>query len=168
MEEMIMRQQSLVTSLGLFVFLVFSAPAQAEITVQFVGPDRYTDAGDRKSAIERNLRTLERYLKTFGQPCLRPGETLEIRVFDVDLAGRIEWRARAGSDLRVLRESTWPRLDLNYLWRDAAGNTIGEGRELASDMNYLRGSAFVRHDLDDLPYEKIMLRDWLRKRFCRD
>lgn len=165
-----MRQQFLVTGLGLSVFLMTmtGAPAQAEITVQFVAPDRYTDAGDRKSATERNLRTLERYLKTFGQPCLRAGETLVIQVFDVDLAGRIEWRARAGSDLRVMHESSWPRLDLNYLWRDAAGNTIGEGREHVADMNYLRSSAFVRHDLDDLPYEKIMLRDWLRKRFCRD
>lgn len=35
-----MRQQSLVTGLGLFVFLMTmtGAPAQAEITVQFVAP----------------------------------------------------------------------------------------------------------------------------------
>lgn len=55
-----MRHQSLIMGLGLFVFLVISAPAQAKIAVQFVEPDRYTDAGDRKAATKRNLRTLDR------------------------------------------------------------------------------------------------------------
>ena len=67
-----------------------------------------------------------------------------------------------------MREITWPRLDLAYVWRNADGNILGEGREQVKDMSYLWRSAFVRNDTDYLPYEKAMLRDWFELRFCRE
>ncbi|TVR63973.1 MAG: DUF3016 domain-containing protein [Candidatus Competibacteraceae bacterium] len=99
--------------------------------------------------------------------CLADGETLAIEVLDVDLAGRNEWWHRAGHDLRVMRAITWPRLDLRYVWRDATGTVLQEGRERVTDMDYLRRSARVRFATVPLPDEQAMLRDWFARRFCR-
>ncbi|AXK38637.1 DUF3016 domain-containing protein [Crenobacter cavernae] len=161
-----MSARSLVAGMGLFIAL---APAvRAEVTVEFVEPQRYTDGSEDGYRYDRGtLDALERHLKALGQRCLREGETLELRVLDVDLAGRYEWWRPAAYDVRVMRDITWPRLDLEYMWRDGDGRVLGRARERVSDMNYLWRSPYVRNDLNSLPYEKAMLRDWFDRRFCR-
>jgi len=97
---------------------------------------------------------------------LRDGESLDLRVLDVDLAGHNEWWHPGAYDLRVMRDITWPRLDIEFAWRGAQGEVLGEGRERVSDLNYLWRSAYLRADSDPLPYERAMLRDWIERRFC--
>ncbi len=87
---------------------------------------------------------------------------------DVDLAGHEEWRHRAGSDLRVMRGITWPRLVLHYVQRNADGTVLQQDRERMLDMNYLWRSAFVRFDSRPLPYKRVMLHDWFERRFCQN
>lgn len=162
-----MNKRSLAIEIVAGVLLAAGLPvAQAEVSVSFVAPERYRDIGGYGDE-ERNFRALERHLKQQGGRCLSQGQSLELKVFDVDLAGREEWWHRGGYNLRVMRDISWPRIDLAYVWHDAAGHVLGQGRESVSDMNYLWRSAFVRHDSDVLPYEKAMLRDWFGQRFCR-
>lgn len=163
-----MRTRSLAAALGLLLFLVPLRPASADVSVEFVNPQRYTDAGDYGTDTDYNLNALRRHLQEQGQRCLAEGETLVLRVLDVDLAGRHEWWHRGNYDLRVMREITWPRIKLHYVWRNADGVVLGEGGEQVSDMSYLWRSAYVRNDNMPLPYEKAMLRDWFDRRFCRD
>lgn len=162
-----MGMRFLAAGLGLFAALVWAVPAEAAVTVQFVEPQGYTEAGGHGYDSERNLAALERHMVKQGGRCLRNGESLELRVLDVDLAGRQEWWRGAAYDLRVMREITWPRIELEYVWRDAAGALLGQGRERVADMSYLWRSGYVRHDPDALPYEKAMLGDWFERRFCR-
>jgi len=160
-----MRMRSLAATIGLSLTL---APASAEVTVKFVEPQRFSDTGAYGYGDEPNLRALEHHLKALGEPCLKTGETLELQVFDVDLAGRDEWWHRGAYDVRVMRDITWPRLDLAYVRRDADGTVLAEGRERVADMSYLWRSAYLRSDTDPLPYEKAMLRDWFERRFCQN
>jgi DUF3016 family protein len=156
--------RSLAAGLGLLLSLSPVPPAAAEVTVHFVAPEHYTDAGNYGRDTER---TLERHFTNLGGRCLAEGEKLELQVLDVDLAGRREWRRGPGYDLRVMREITWPRLDLAYVWRDKAGEVLGQGKARVADQSYLWRSAYVRGDPDELPYEKAMLRDWFEGNFCR-
>lgn len=142
-------------------------PAWGEVTVEFVEPERYVDGGATGVERERNLEILAGHLRREGARCLQAGETLTLRVFDVDLAGETEWWWRRVWDVRVLRAITWPALELEYVWRDVAGAPLGAGRERIADLDYLRRSPFLRHE-PDLPYEQAMLRDWFERRFCRD
>lgn len=151
---------------GLLLILVPALPAAADVAVHFVDPQRYTDIGGYGTDAERNLNSLERHLKTYGARCTRPGDQLDLNVTNVDLAGRREWWHGSGYDIRVMRDITWPSIELSYDWRDAGGQVLGAGRERVSDMNYLWNSAYVRNDSDGLPYEKAMLRDWFDRRFC--
>ena len=163
-----MKRRSLALQLGLLVVLTSGMQAWAAVSVTFVEPERYTDAGVYGAERERNLQTLEQHFRQQGERCLAQGESLELKVFDVDLAGHEEWWQRGSYNLRVMRDITWPRLDLAYVWRDADSKVLGEGRERVSDMSYLWRSAFVRNDTAYLPYEKAMLRDWFGQRFCRE
>lgn len=163
-----MRTPLLAAGLSL-LFLAPAPPADAGVTVEFADPQGYTDIGNYGADADRNLAALKRHLRTEGERCLARDETLALRVLDVDLAGRQEWWHRHGSgDLRVMREITWPRLEVAYVRRNAAGASIQEGRERISDMSYLWRAAYVRNDTTPLPYEKAMLRDWFNGRFCRD
>lgn len=141
--------------------------ASGTITVRFVEPQRYTDVGRYGGYdVARTLNGIERHLRELGDGCIAESEVLEIRVHDVDLAGQLEgWRPNY--DLRVMREVTWPRMDVEYVWRDAGDRILAEGRERVSDMHYLLKSLQLRADSDPLAYDKAMLTEWFEPRFCR-
>lgn len=139
-----------------------------EAHVRFVNPQDYTDASmdGVYRADQRVLGMVERHLQGLAGRCLPAGQTLDIQVFDIDLAGQYEWWRGAGyHDVRVMREITWPRIDLAYTLRKGDGKTV-ETREQVSDMQYLWSSGFVRTDSRPLPYERAMLDRWFEQRFC--
>lgn len=152
----------------LAVALLAAPHAPAEVTVNSANPERFTDIGFAPLDRQRNVQTLERHLRSEGARCLLDGERLELDVFNVDLAGRDEWWHRPGEDLRVMTDVTWPRLELGYVWRDAGGRVLGEGRERVADMNYLLHAREANSDTGRLPYERIMLHDWFEQRLCKD
>lgn len=141
-------------------------PAAATVTVEFVQPEHFTDAGDYGIRAQRNLESIKQHLQATGDRCLPAGHMLDIRITDIDLAGRNEWRRPGAYDTRIMRDITWPRADLQYLWKDAQGNVLADKRERVSDMDYLARSAFVRSDSDPLVYDKAMLSEWFERRFC--
>src|SRR6478735_7324829 len=67
-------------------FLTISLPAAAGLQVQFIEPERYTDAHlDRSYGTdERVLQIIERHLQGLAGRCLGPGDALQIRVLDID------------------------------------------------------------------------------------
>lgn len=155
-------------SAAVALLLGFASPllAQGQVTVQFVQPETYFDSGDYGYDSVRNLAELDKYMQKAGGSCLKDGENLELRVLDVDLAGRVEWWHGPGYNPRIMREITWPRLEIAYLWLDAAGHPIAQGQERVADMNYLMRSGYVRNASGRVPYEKAMLKDWFQRRFC--
>lgn len=163
-----MRKHFIGAAVVMIVAAAAQLPARAEVGVDFVDPQHYTDVGEpRYLAGAGSLGVLRKQIEGFAARCLRDGERVDIRILDVDLAGQDEWWHRAGYGPRVMREITWPRIELEYTWRDAAGRVLGEARERVADMNYLRRSAYVRGDAAALGYERHMLRDWFDSRFCR-
>jgi hypothetical protein len=149
--------------------MLASASAAGEVQVRFVEPERFTDAHlDTHYGTDiRVLQIIEQHLQGLASRCLGSDQKLEIQVLDVDLAGRQEWWHRAGAyDLRVMREITWPRIDIAYILRREKVGVV-EARERISDMNYLWNSAYVRGDSVPLPYERIMLTNWFERTFCR-
>lgn len=141
-------------------------PVAADLTVQFVHPERFADAGNYGVRSHRNLESIKRHLLTVGDRCLAAGHTVDIRITDINLAGQHEWWHPGAYDTRIMRDITWPWADLEYRWKDERGKVLAEQRERLSDMNYLSRSAFVRSDSDPLAYDKAMLSAWFERRFC--
>ena len=153
----------------LAVVLMVSAPAAAEFQVQFVEPERYTDAHLNRydGPDERVLRIVEQHLQRLASRCVDASDALHIQVLDIDLAGRQEWGRGSGAyNLRIMSEVTWPRIQVVYTLRRGMGEVI-EVRQRISDMNYLWNSAYIRADSTPLPYERVMLTNWFERTFCR-
>ena len=98
-----MRTHAVFLGCCLFLATAVAAPGGG-VTITFVNPQHDTDVGHYGRDTEDNLRVLQSHLENLGARCLAVGETLDIQVLDVDLAGRQEWWHRAGGDLRVMRD----------------------------------------------------------------
>lgn len=146
----------------------WSVPAAAQVTVGFDHPEAYTDAAlyrDHGGAKAREpaMQGIRQHLEQLGQRYLRPGQKLTIEILDIDLAGRFEpWRPLA-TDVRFMRDVTWPRIKLRYTLQDG-GIVRATGTETLVDQTY-QGRAGPYLTSDPLRYEKAMLEDWFRARF---
>ena len=141
--------------------------AQAAVSVAYEHPERFTDPWlDRDHdarAREAALKGIRQHLESLGQRYLGNGATLRIEVLDVDLAGRFSPLNARAPNVRVMRDTDWPRITLRYtLMRN--GKVVAQGEETVKDMDYkVRAEGRFTNDL--LRYEKAMLDDWFRARF---
>jgi len=143
-----------------------SATAAGTVNVNFVDPDRYIDA-DRGMQRERNLDTLARHLQQLGQRELADGESLDIQVLDLDLAGRVDpFATRGAHDLRILNGGAdWPRMELRYTL-NRNGAPVRSGEEQLADLDYLGMQIPRFNNTQPLFYEKQMLDEWFEARFA--
>jgi hypothetical protein len=142
-----------------------SSYAAGDVSVSFVNAPRFADAGATPADEERNLQTLAQHLRLLGQRYLPDGQTLNIEVLDVDLAGQVRPSRPSAADVRIMKGAAdWPKLHLRYTLQ-AHGVTLRSGDETIADMDYLhRLSGFGGSD----PWrpEKRMLDDWFKARFA--
>jgi hypothetical protein len=150
--------------------LALAVPAAAaDLSVRFIEPEHYLDAGyshPYASAKDRAevQRDIERHLQQLAERGLPAGEALSIEVLDIDLAGWFEpFTFRSGAQVRVMRETTWPRIKLRYTLT-RGDQALASVEEQVSDLNYLNESN--RYFTGDrLRYEKAMLDAWFATRF---
>jgi hypothetical protein len=139
------------------LFLAAAGSAQAGVAVAYDNPYGF---GKVDKFV---LKDLGRHLDKLGQRYLPAGQDLKIEVLDIDLAGYFRPVGRAGENLRILDQATWPRIKLRYtLAKDGA--VLGQGEDYLIDQHYLT-YAYAGSTSDSLRYEKRLLTDWFRKRF---
>lgn len=146
---------------------VSAAAFAAALSVVFVDPDKFTDAayshrhgtGQERAEV---MRDIERHLRQLVEGGLAADDALRVEVLDIDLAGWFEpFRFRTGTDVRVLRDITWPRIELHYTLT-RGDRVIASAEEQVLDLNYLM--TVNRYGSSDrLRYEKAMLDDWFSR-----
>ena len=151
-----------------------AAPADAQEaagTIAFAHPETYTDL--RLSCVARPtdaqslMGDLERYLVTAATPLLAPDQRLEITITNIDMAGDIEaWRGPGRCDVRIMKDTYPPRIDLSFRLLDGSGREIRAGARKLRDSNYLV-NAGPAYGTDHLRHEKALLGDWLRAELGR-
>jgi hypothetical protein len=145
--------------------LIASGTAQAAVSVTFVQPENFTDAGLRNSSASRRavLRELQDHIVAVGERHVAPNQVLRMEILDVDLAGRFEpWRANS-YETRYLRDDTWPKITVRYVL-EGGGRILSSGGETIVDQQYLRRPVPARAGTA-LRYERKMLDDWFGARF---
>ena len=158
----------LVWSATLAVLLSSTAPAAElpEVSVAFRDPASFTDAGPLARvdpAHDPALIVLKKHVEDLARRYLSPGESLQVEFLDIDLAGRFEpWRPNA-SEVRIMRDVTWPRMRLRYsLERDR--QVVASAEESLVDLNYLLSNA-AYFSSDPLRFDKALLDKWFARRF---
>ncbi len=143
---------------------LWMSSAGAAVTVSFVNPESYADAGRDPENRSTHMKEIETHLKQLGRRYLPPNQSLKIEVLDVDLAGHLSV-SRPGREVRILRgKADWPSMTLHYVLQ-AGGRVLLDRKESIADMGYLE-----HPDRDysgqSLPYEKRMLDKWFKRRFA--
>jgi hypothetical protein len=160
---------ALAASLAVAAVAAPSAPP-ARIQVSWAPIDQLSET--RNNPPNRGWLRPDQWMKSLGDRLrktadrtLPPGQQLEVRVDDISLAGRLEPVYRPGQqDLRVMKESYWPWMNLHFVLRAADGTMIREGDAKLSDGSYLR-RAVAADPNDPLRYDKRMIDRWLREEF---
>ena len=153
------------TILALIPMLVSAAASAAAVQVDFTDPAKFTDAG-RAYGEERaaTLEGIRRHLEQAGGRLLPADEQLVVTIKDVDRAGSYEQSQRYSREVRVVRRTYPPRIDLAFkLIRGAA--VVKEGERSLRDTTF---NESLRYRDDALGYEKQMLDDWLRREFPQE
>ena len=157
--------------LGAGVLVVAGAASAATVSVTFVQPEAFTDAGhSRGRATQRELAELQQemqqHLQRLADRKLAASDTLQVEVLDIDLAGDFETnRLTRFSDVRVVRDIASPRITLRYTAK--LGDRVVSGpEEQLRDMNFLWSHNRYSSG-DHLRYEKPMLDAWFEKRFAK-
>jgi DUF3016 family protein len=135
----------------------------ARVSVVFVKPEAFTDAGYSKT--ERSspaiLLQLQRFIVDTGARHLPDSMRLEVKIIDIDLAGDFElFRGPQFDHVRVNKSIYPPRIVLEFRVVDDGEQTVKEGKRQLTDLEYQLRVDYPRED--SLRYEKEILRDWLR------
>lgn len=135
------------------------------VQVEFVQPETFTDAGDGDREANTSLQAIADYLQWLGQRYLPPEQSLEIKVLDVDLAGKVHPTLRWGIVRVVGKPVDWPRIKLHYRLH-ADSKTLRSGDASIADMAYSINLGSYT-GLDALSAEKRMLKSWFRGQFAK-
>lgn len=143
-----------------------TAAVAGTVSVSFVDPSRFTDAGNSSFDEPGNLATLSRHLQTLGARWLPADQSLQVDVLDVDIAGTVLPSRVDASPLRTLRgRADWPRIHLRYTL-SSGGTALSSADEWVQDMQYTRSSLMSMRGSDPLYDEKRMLDRWFREPFA--
>ena len=143
--------------------LAFAAAAQADVKVNFVHPEKFSDTKDNWGFTKPDaLKDIEAHLVAQLAKA-QPGRDITVDVTDVDLAGEVEHVGHRAEWLRVMRSVTSPAMELKYEVRDG-GKVVAQGQAKLRDMDYQ--SSFNNYSNGDpLRYEKRMIDRWVQREF---
>ncbi len=147
------------------------AEAPSPVTVSFESPEKFTDFtmshASRDDGQEQLMSEFRAHLVHQARSLLQPGQRLEVRFLDIDLAGDFEpGRMHASADhIRFLKEIYPPKVTLEFKLLGADGKVISEGKRELRELGYLHVTRLPTSD--NLRYDKAVLTDWMRREFRR-
>ncbi|MFC5526802.1 DUF3016 domain-containing protein [Rhodanobacter ginsengisoli] len=155
-----------VACLALASALARSAPPPDNVDVHYKDPQHFSEArrsfGTHLIDADAYLKPLQAYIAQRASRILAPGQRLDIEVTDVDRAGEYEpWRGPRFQDVRIIKDTYPPRIDLNFTLYGADGKVLREGHRQLRDPAFLSNTSSVHQD--PLRYEKSLIDRWLRK-----
>ncbi len=138
--------------------------ANAGVVVQWVSPEEFRDAYYTSSKTEKSrqiiLDDLQKFIVAQASQYLKEGETLEIRVTNVDLAGDFEpWTDHP--DVRNIHSPYFAFISFGYKLTGADGKVVKEDDNVRLTNQLLVPPTIADRD-EIAPYLRQSLRDWLR------
>ena len=137
---------------------------RAEISVSYIAPEKFRDREFRRDSTRKSaLAEFDREFARLAARYLPKGQDLLIEVLDIDLAGDFAPWHPGFHDVRILRDTTPPRIRFRY-WLSERGVTLRHDEVRLSDMHYLY-RARTRYRSERFGHDKQLLEDWFRKSF---
>jgi len=150
-----------VATLAALAALVMATHAHGAgaVKVQFIESEKFADAGETAYDRERHLRSLREHMVATWSSRLPDGQTLELEVLELDLAG-IVWPGSA-RDMRIVSgRADAPSATLRWSLKTGDGRVLQSGTGRIVDLAYFDTAAWLHRNPGDLPYEKRLLDRW--------
>lgn len=143
-----------------------TAPSPVEVT--FDKSAEFSDFTQSHTSKDYQQEPLMAEFRQFLQdkiaPRLAPGQRVEIKFTNIDLAGDFEpWHGPNAQDIRIVKEIYPPRATLDFRVLNADGSVAAEGHRELQKLGFMISPGFPTSD--PLRYEKEMLNDWVRQDF---
>lgn len=144
--------------------------ADARASVEWVDPKKFTDirSVNMSKAKYQNyvIKELTSHIEELANK-LPEGQTLQVKITNLDLAGRVEPGRFAGvtrsiDDVRVVRHVDIPRIAFSYEVTDSQGAVVRSEEVKLKDMGFLSSMAKLKRQ-SPFSYEKRMLTRWFNK-----
>jgi hypothetical protein len=148
---------------------IFAADAEksktSKVTVIFDHPENFADVKDAFMPTDKGrdaiLDDIKQFVETKAASFLHPGQSLEVKFTEIDLAGEFEPQLGPNlGDVRILKEIYAPRFDFGFRLTGASGKVLSEGKRKLRDPFYLH--RLLLSNSEPRCYEKDILNDWLR------
>ena len=142
-------------------------PGDGPVRVSWSDPAGFSEitrSGNRHEAVRGDwVHELASHLEKTARARLAPGQQLQVRITDIDLAGDYEpWQGPRMSEVRMLRDIYPPRIALHYTLQAADGSVLADADQVLTDPGYLHGIAGSRSNRD-LHHDKRLLERWLQQ-----
>ncbi|GAA4363148.1 DUF3016 domain-containing protein [Kangiella marina] len=138
-----------------------SAQSKAGIVVEWSDFDDYRDvrpATEAKGVFHKRVKkSFDKFFSEYSSE-LPDGQSLSIKINDLDLAGNI--KLEATRSIRVMKDIDFPRMEFSYKLVGADGSVIKQGEASLKDMNYLYHEKTWKRYKEGFYYEKHMFREW--------
>lgn len=148
------------------------AKPESPVDVTFVSPEEFSDFtrsySQKDDGQEGMMREFRAHLLNQARSLLQPGQRLEVKFLDIDLAGDFEpgrLHTAQGDNIRYLKEIYPPRVTIEFKLTGADGKVISEGKRELKELGYLMVTRLPSSD--GLRYDKALLTDWMRREFRR-
>jgi hypothetical protein len=160
------------TILVLFSVMLFPTISMAggKVMVHWSNPEGYKDVissdGAQEEFVAHTLKELESTLAQLAES-LPDGQTLEMTVTDLDLAGDVKMSGARTQhqDVRVVKDSYPARMKFHYRLLDGKGKVLKEGDEKIQSRTL---SASMRTGSSEpLGMEKRMLKSWFKRSIAK-
>lgn len=153
-----MKAVSRFTTLIAIAMTAAHAQAAGSVTVTFDAPDKFADFGRLPIDVETNAREFKRVLTSVAERHLHDGQSIDIEVLDIDLAGALA-PGRSDRESRIVSPYDWTRIHLRYRFRTGNAEPVSGDEWLDTKNEPWRagGEAFSN--------ERRMLDRWFKARF---
>ncbi len=159
----------LALSLFVITYTAFTFAA-GQAKVYWTDPGSYHDIRSTSGAQEEFaagvIKELELHIHKLATEYLGEGQSLEMSVTDLDLAGdvRISGAKQGHSEVRVIKEIYPAKMKFQYQLSDASGKVIKEGSEELRSR-YPSAASMRSSNNERLAMEKKMLERWFKRTF---
>lgn len=169
--EVEMKTTALLKVNFIVVTLLFSSLASAgEAKVTWLNPQEYTDIASNSGSQDKFQKSLFKTLDGIfnkNAASLPNGNVLELTVTNFDMAGQMRIGPK-GSYTRIVQNSLFPQMTLNYKLVDASGAVVNEQQNVIfKDMNYYNITNTVKQSQlnESFYYEGAMINKWFANTF---
>lgn len=123
--------------------------------------DIQSDDGDQAAFEKTTKDTINAKFNALARKGLTPGQTLNVTVLDIDLAGEI----KNPNDFRRVSRKTPPQMVISYVLTDAAGQTVAsQDNVVVNSDSFYQGGQF-NEGYSPLPYDTAAIGNWFSTAF---